>query len=66
MGNAIKSAIVRLCKVSVAGGIMGGLYCGLQFLQTTPIGIFVIPVGTAILNAVGKAIKVKTGIKMPF
>jgi len=49
----------RFLRVAAAGAISGGLYAGFDALKTTPLGIFIVPMQTAIINAIGKYFREK-------
>lgn len=66
MNVPIVTSVKRVGRVAVAGGIMGSLVSVFSFLQATPLGIFIIPVGTAVINGVGKFIREEWKINLPF
>jgi len=49
----------RFFRVAAAGAISGGLYAAFDAVKTTPLGIFIVPVQTAIINAIGKYLREK-------
>lgn len=59
-------SLKRFGRVVLGGAIMGGVYTGFEFLKKTPIGLFIIPVGTALISGLGKLIREKWGVKIPF
>ncbi|GAH72888.1 unnamed protein product [marine sediment metagenome] len=66
MKDAAIRGLARLGRVMIAGAAVGSIYSGVDFLQTTPIGIFIIPAGMALVSATGKWFRDKWGIQLPF
>jgi len=65
METAEGMTIKRFLRVMVGGVISGGLYAGIGALQTTPIGIFLVPLQGALINALGKWLREKYKINLP-
>jgi len=55
----------RFLRVLAGGVISGGLYAGFSALQTTPLGVFIIPLQAAIINGIGKWLREKYKINLP-
>lgn len=66
MKEKIIKAVKRFGRVAIAGAAMGALYTSLDAVQGTPLAVFIVPVGTALINALGKYVRENWGVRVPF
>jgi len=65
MESAEAMTTKRFLRVLAGGLISGGLYAGFGALQSTPLGVFIIPLQGALINALSKWLREKTKINLP-
>jgi len=58
-------SLKRFGRVLIGGVISGGLYAAFGALQTTPLGVFIVPLQAAIINGIGKWLRAKYKINLP-
>lgn len=64
--DAVLRGLKRIGRVALGGAIMGTAYATFDDLQNTAIGIFIVPIGTAIIEGLAKTVREKWGVKLPF
>jgi hypothetical protein len=65
MESAEAMTTKRFLRVLAGGVISGGLYAGIGALQTTPLGVFIVPLQAALINALAKWLREKYKINLP-
>ena len=65
METAETMTVKRFLRVLAAGAISGGIYAAFDAVKVTPLGIFIVPLQAAIINALAKWLREKLKINLP-